>query len=105
VDPAPWPWWGGGWGYPRPHPVVDPAPFPMPVVDPAPWGGWAQVRQPIGTTLGRIGHIGDPPPIDVSRLTVTQLEASLHTINAEKARLDSMEAMIRQQLDRLRQQG
>jgi len=55
--------------------------------------------------LGRIGQIGDPPPIDVSRLTISQLESSLHTINAERARMDSMETMIKQQLDRLRQQG
>ena len=113
VDAAPW--WGGGWGFPRPHPivdsapwptpVVDAAPWPTPVVDAAPWGGGVQARQPTSTMLGRIGQIGDPPPMDLSRLTVSQLEGSLHTINAERARLDSMEAMIRQQLDRLRQQG
>jgi len=103
VDPAPW--WGGGWGFPRPHPIVDPAPWPTPVVDAAPWGGGVQARQPTSTMLGRIGQIGDPPPMDLSRLTVSQLEGSLHTINAERARLDSMEAMIKQQLDRLRQQG
>src|SRR5213593_1848057 len=110
VDPAPWPggWWGG-WGHPRwphpivdpgpwprPHPVVDPAPWPTPVVDPATWGGWG-VRPTVATTFGRIGHIGDPAPIDVSRFSVSQLESALHTINAEKARLTSMETMIKQQ--------
>jgi hypothetical protein len=83
---------------------VDPAPWPTPVVDPAPWGGIGVVR-PTATTLGRIGQIGDPPPIDVSRFTASQLEAALHTINAEKARLNSMETMIKQQLDKLKQQG
>jgi hypothetical protein len=101
VDPAPW--WSGGWGHPRW--ISDPAPWPTPVVDPAPSVGFAQFRQPISTTFGRIGQIGDPAPMDISRLTISQLESSLHTINAEKARLDSMETMIQQQLDRLRQQG
>jgi hypothetical protein len=55
------------------------------------------------TSLGRIGHIGDPPPIDISRLTASQLESSLHTINAERSRLDSMETMIKQQLETLKQ--
>jgi hypothetical protein len=43
--------------------------------------------------------------MDISRLTISQLESSLHTINAEKARLESLESMIQQQLGRLRQQG
>ncbi len=55
--------------------------------------------------FGRIGHIGDPPPLDVSRLSISQLESSLHTINAEKARLNSMETMIKQQLETLKKQG
>ena len=126
VDPAPWggggwtrfhpppivdmaPWWGGGWGgwHPRfpPGTVVDPGPFPNPVVDPAPGGGGVFARPTGGTTLGRIGQIGDPPPPDVSRFTVAQLESSLHTINAEKARLSSMETMITQQLEKLKKQG
>lgn len=116
VDPAPW--WYGGWG-PRgwlpptvhpgawPNPVVDPGPWPNPVVDPVPWGGgvFTPGRPGSATTFGRIGQIGDPPPIDVSRLSVSQLESALHTINAERARLDSMETMIKQQLDRAKQQG
>jgi hypothetical protein len=112
VDPAPYPFGGGPGGggtwvyHPRPMPVVDPAPFPSPVVDPAPWGGgFVQVRPTLGTTFGRIGQVGDPPPIDVSRFTIPQLESSLHTINAERARLNSLETMIKQQLDKLKPQG
>lgn len=118
VDPAPW---GGAWGIPprwtipTPTPVVDPAPWggwnipprwtiptPTPVVDPAPWGGGFGGP---GGFIPRPGPIGDPPPFDISRLTATQLEASLHTINAEKARLDAMETMIKQQMEKLKQQG
>jgi len=51
-----------------------------------------------------VGPIGDPPPIDVSRFSVAQLEAALHSISAEKARLGSMETMIKQQLDKLKGQ-
>jgi hypothetical protein len=116
VDPAPW--WYGGWGHRRwPTPIVDPGPFPTPVVDPGPWPGpiadpvpWgggmvSPFRQAVATTFGRIGQIGDPPPLDVSRFTVSQLESALHTINAEKARLNSMETMIKQQLDKAKEQG
>jgi hypothetical protein len=113
VDPAPWP--GGGWGgyhYPRwpwPHPIVDPVPWgPQTISDPAPWagGGFAQPRQAFAASaLGRIGHIGDPAPIDISRFSVSQLESSLHSINAEKARLTSMETMIKGQLEKLKKQG
>jgi len=103
VDPAPW-WTGGGWGHPRwPSPIVDPAAFPTGVVDP--FFQATQTRAANAATLGRIGQIGDPPPIDVSRFSVSQLEASLHSINAERARLNSMETMIKQQLDKVKQQG
>jgi hypothetical protein len=106
VDPAPW--WTG-WGRPRwPTPVVDPAPWPTAVVDPAPspWGG-VMTNQAAASSmaLGRIGHVGDPPPFDFSTLSVSQLESTLHTINAEKARLDSMETMVKQQLERAKQKG
>jgi hypothetical protein len=110
VDPAPWPWWGSGHHWPPyivdpapwpPSPVVDPAPWPNPIVDPA--VSIDRLRaSAAATTLGRIGHIGDPPPIDISRLTASQLESSLHTINAERSRLDSMEMMIKQQLETMR---
>ena len=106
VDPAPWPWWGGGWRR-WPTPIVDPGPFPTPVVDPAPWPN--PIADPAtfarsAATLGRIGPLGgDPPPPDISRFTAVQLETMLHSIAAEKARLDSMEAMVKKQLGSLKQ--
>ena len=120
-DPAPYP--GGGWGhpYPRwPHPMVDPGPWggpwgpwgPRPVVDSPPWPNPivdSAVSDPnqlrttgAGTLLARIGHIGDPAVMDLSRFTISQLESSLHSINAEKARLASMETMVSQQLEKLK---
>jgi len=86
VDPAAY--------YHRPGPVVDPAAFavhrPGPIVDPA--------------AFARIGYVGgDPPPPDVSRFSVVQLQAALHGIAAERARLDSMETLIKQQLDKAKQ--
>ena len=123
VDMAPW--WGRPWGYQRwphpivdpgpfptpvvdpgpfPMPVVDPGPFPNPVVDPAPGGGVVRQQAINAATLGRIGHVGDPAPIDVSRFTLSQLESTLHSINAEKARLSSMETMINQQLQKLKKE-
>src|SRR5690349_750376 len=99
VDPAPFPGYGR-WGHYRwPHPVVDPGPWPQPVVDPVPWPPQTVVdpapRPPFqtagaATAFGRISPVTDPPPIDLSRLNVSQLEAALHSINAEKARLSSM---------------
>ena len=73
VDPAPW--WTG-WPRPRwpwPTPVVDPAPWPTPVVDPAPWGHVPPVvtsPQTFASAFGRIGHVGDPPPFDLSTLSI-----------------------------------
>ena len=110
VDPAPWPWWGH-YHWP-PSPVVDPAPWPpSPVVDPAPWpnpivdpASIDRVRATAAANFARVGPIGDPPPIDISRFTASQLESALHTINAERSRLDSMETMIKQQLENLKQE-
>lgn len=108
VDPAPWPY--GGWGRPRwPTPVVDPGPFPMPVVDPAPWPSPvvdpAVFARSAAATLGRIGPTGgDPPPPDFSRLSVQQLESTLHSIAAERTRLESMEALVKKQLDAAKKQ-
>jgi hypothetical protein len=83
--------------------VVDPAPWPSPVVDPAPWHGQF-TQASLAATLGRIGHIGDPAPIDLSKFSLSQLEGTLHSIAAERARLDSMEAMVKKQLERAKQQ-
>jgi hypothetical protein len=114
VDPAPWP--GGGWGWNPWHPF--PWPFPHPIVDSATFArrpGIGPIADPAASQfrtaalgqemLGRIGHTGDPPPIDVSRFSISQLEATLHSINAEKARLASMETMINQQLQKLKTHG
>jgi hypothetical protein len=122
VDPLPWPWGGGGWGVGgpwqpgRPHPIVDPAAYapqylsqyryhPPYIVDPVPWpyldpSAYAGATQATAASFRRPGPIMDPPPIDVSRFTVEQLEATLHSISAEKARLNSMENMVRQQLEK-----
>jgi hypothetical protein len=90
ADPVPYPWppYGGGWGGWRPHPIVDSATF-------------------ANSALGRVGPVGDPPPPDVSRFSISQLEATLHSINAEKARLSAVETLVTQQLEKLRgqQQG
>ena len=131
VDPGPWPGWGGGWGGwggspwgpGRPHPIVDSATFapqyqyryhPPYIVDPVPWAygdpsAAAGAGQPgaaqATASFRRPGPVMDPPPIDVSRFTVEQLEAALHSISAEKSRLNSMETMVRQQLEKRQQEG
>jgi hypothetical protein len=106
IQPVPWTYWRPRW----PTPVVDPGPFPTPVVDPAPWP-WPIVDPAVfaqqsaaAATLGRIGKIGDPPPPDFSRLTLQQLEATIHSISAERARLDAMEEMVKKQIESLKKQ-
>ena len=110
VDPAPWPY-PGGWGRPRwPGTISDPGPFPTPVVDPAPWPSPVVdpavfAQQSLAATLGRIRPVGgDPPPPDLSRLTVSQLEQTVHSISAERTRLDAMEEMIKKQIETLKKQ-
>jgi hypothetical protein len=128
-DPGPYgpPYYGGVWGGYRP-PYVDPAVFPYarPIVDPVPYpgqygGGWrgGGVLGPFGpgvdpatyansilARVGSVGPVGDPPPPDVSRFSVAQLEGALHSINAEKARLSSLEALVSKQLEKAKaQQG
>ena len=107
VDPAPWPY---HW-YRRPNFIADPAPYPHPVVDPAPWpnpiADPATIAQSSLTAAGlgrRIMTGVDPPPPDITRYSVIQLEAALHSIAAERARLDSMEQMINKQLETARKQ-
>jgi hypothetical protein len=109
VDPATF--WMGGWRRP-PSPVVDPAPWPNYVTDPAPWphyisdpapSPWANVAaNPAASAMafGRVGPVGDPPPFDFSTLSIAQLESSLHSISAERARLDSLENTVKQQIER-----
>jgi hypothetical protein len=75
-------------------------------VDPAVFAGGAPGQAAAGaTTFGRIGPIGDPAPFDFSRLNVSQLESALHSVNAEKARLASLETLINQHLARAKQPG
>ncbi len=108
ADPPAPPYWGGGYGGYRPYPVHwpigDPAPYPIEYnriyADPPPfpvtgYGGYRPPHWPIG----------DPPPIDYSRLPVEQLEATLHSINAEKARLASIEAQVTQHLEKSKKKG
>jgi hypothetical protein len=81
VDPAPWDGVGGGW-HTLPSPMVDLAQLPNPSPSPSPW--------PMP---------GDALPPDLSRVTPEHLETTLHSIAAERARLDSMEEVIKQHLD------
>jgi hypothetical protein len=48
--------------------------------------------------------VADPPPPDIGRLSVVQLESALHSIAAERARLDSMEQLVKKQLEAARKQ-
>ena len=113
IDPVPW----FQWLRPRwPTPVVDPGPFPTPVVDPAPWPNpivdpavlaqqaiLAQQAN-LASRVRGIGTVADPAPPDLGRLNVSQLEATIHSIAAERARLDAMESMVQKQIDALKKQ-
>jgi hypothetical protein len=101
ADPGPYPVYGGG-GYRPPYhrPIGDPAPIDYSRIyaDPGPFpvyggGGYRPVPFPIG----------DPPPIDITRIPVEQLESTLHSINAEKARLASMEEQITAHLAKVKE--
>jgi hypothetical protein len=82
--------------------VVDPAPWPNPIVDPAVLAQAAQAN--LASRIRGIGTVADPPPPDISRLSVSQLEATIHSISAERARLDAMESLVKKQIDALKQQ-
>jgi hypothetical protein len=110
ADPAPW-----GGGRPPIGTIADPAPwtniFQRPpvfqppigtIADPAPWTNIFQ-RPPVFTPP--IGTIADPAPTDLGRFTLTQLESSLHTLAAERARLDATETMIKERIAALKQEG
>jgi hypothetical protein len=103
VDPAPWPY---GWCPPRwpPYYISDPPPPPGFVVDPAPRPQGIDPGVLQSSLSARIGRVADPPPPDITRLTVVQLESALHSIAAEKARLDSMEQMVKKQLETAKKQ-
>jgi hypothetical protein len=72
-----------------------------PVVDPPPddFTRAAAARPLVGSVIGRVPWRVDPPPIDISRLNRAQLQAALHEIAAERARLESTEALIKDHLD------
>ena len=83
VDPAPDPWGGGGnpWGPWSPLPRPRPQPFPFPF----PWPPNA-----------------DPSPIDLSRLTRTQLEMTREMLKTEKFRIEAMEKLLDEQISALK---
>jgi hypothetical protein len=104
VDPAPWGGGGGGWGwrYPYwPHPIVDPAVFHHPIVDSPVFHQAASAA----SAFGKIGPNVDPPPSDISRFSAAQLQASLHSIAAERTRLDAMETLLKEHLEKAKQSG
>ena len=70
--------------------VVDPAPDP--------WGGWFPRPRPFPVPWPP----GDPSPIDLSRLTRTQLEMTREMLKTEKFRIESMEKLLDEQIDALK---
>jgi hypothetical protein len=79
--------------------VVDPAPWPNPIVDPA-----VLAQANLASRIRGIGTVADPAPPDIGRLNISQLEATIHSISAERARLDAMESMVQKQLEALKKQ-
>jgi hypothetical protein len=72
-----------------------------PFADPAPDDivrGVTINRQTLAEILRRF-RPGDPAPVDISRFTRVQVESALHGIAAERARLDSLETMLREQIN------
>jgi hypothetical protein len=65
----------------------------------------ARLDTPQPSPWFRFGPITDPATIDLGRLSVSQLESALHSVHAEKARLASMETLINQHLERVKQPG
>jgi hypothetical protein len=99
VDPAPF-----DWGR---FPIRTPWPWPDPIVDPAPMDYLRQRlidQYRIKDLQERMpgGGVTDPSPEDLARLTVTELQAQLHRIKAEKLRLDSFETILNERLDSLK---
>ena len=48
---------------------------------------------------------GDPPPEDIARLTVSELETTLRTVAEDVVRLSSIETLLRERLNELREQS
>jgi N-glycosylase/DNA lyase len=64
-----------------------------------------RVQAVVHEVLAKLPHRGDPAVTDYTSVPVEHLETLLHSINAEKARLDSMETVITQQLEKRKKQG
>jgi hypothetical protein len=55
--------------------------------------------------IGRLLTGGDPPPEDIARLTVSELETTLRTVAEDVVRLSSIETLLRERLNELREQS
>ena len=53
--------------------------------------------------IGRLLTGGDPPPEDIARLTVAELEATLQTVSEDVVRLRSIEGLLGERLQELRE--
>ena len=78
------------------------------IADPAPDGGGPIPggRIPGGRIPGGfgpdIGPVADPAPFELERLSKVQLESRLADIEFTRKKLDSLEGMLKEQLDRVR---
>ena len=54
--------------------------------------------------ISRLLTGGDPPPEDIGRLTVAELEATLQTVSENAVRLRSIESLLSERLKELREQ-
>jgi hypothetical protein len=79
---------GGG-----PGPIIDPA-----ATDRVRLMANLGVSVTVSELIERLINGIDPPPGDLARLTVTELEAALHTVNTELVRLRSAEGLLSQRL-------
>ncbi|GFE66818.1 hypothetical protein [Litoreibacter roseus] len=74
-----------------------------PVTDPSPDGGLGGiVTGGFGGILGGgIGPIADPSPIDLGKLSRVQLETRLADVELTRKKLDAVEGMFKEALDKL----
>lgn len=73
------------------------------VADPAPDGGGFSGGGVIGGAggiIGGIGPIADPAPFELERLSKVQLESRLADVDFARRKLDSMEQILKEALDR-----
>ncbi|UWQ98458.1 hypothetical protein K3729_13500 [Rhodobacteraceae bacterium S2214] len=71
------------------------------VADPAPDGGGFSGGG-IGGFIGGIGPIADPAPFELDRLSKVQLESRIADVAFARKKLDSMEGILKEALDRAR---